>query len=133
MRFCADTWFLMKLFSKDFKAESVLRGCEEGKDWLLIPLVVFAEMSKKMLEKGIPQIRIDEFFNDLETVEKVRISFPSKEIASEAARVALSHSLSLLDAFVAATAKLSSCEVLLSKDSDYKFAIKQKYLKLQSW
>ncbi|HLD05269.1 MAG TPA: type II toxin-antitoxin system VapC family toxin [Candidatus Nanoarchaeia archaeon] len=133
MRFCTDTWFLMKIFANDQKARDLVRRADEGKDWILIPLIAFAEMTKKMMMEGISQLKINEFFNDIERVEKVKMIYPSKEIANEAAKVSLSYKLSLLDAFVAATAKNTGCDVLLSADSDYRLIMKQKYLKVQSW
>ncbi len=132
MRYCADTWYLLGLFSQEPKAVRILENAKSGKDWILIPLVVFAEATKKLLQRGVSQQKIDAFFEATGDSEKVRLVFPEKMIASEAARVSLTYNVPLLDAFVAATAKISNCDALLSGDSDYDLA-KRKYIKVQSW
>ncbi len=133
MYYCADTWYLLKVFEHDKKALELLENAKYGKDRILIPLVVFAETTKKLLQRGIPQEKVDAFFDPVEVSEHIQFSFPDRRIATEAAHIALSFSLSLMDAFVAATARLSKCNILLSEDSDYGLLEKRNMIKTKSW
>ncbi|MBI4145896.1 PIN domain-containing protein [Candidatus Woesearchaeota archaeon] len=133
MRYCADAWYLLGLFSHDQKAERIFRDVTHGKDMLLIPLTVFAETTKKLLQQGNKQEKIDLFFETVESSEKIKIIPPDKGIAREAARISLAHGLSMLDSFAAATAKISSADTLLTADADYAPLVKKKYIKTQSW
>lgn len=126
MRYCVDTWFLLALFDKDQKAIGILENAKYGKDWILIPLVVFAETIKKLFQRGIPEQKITEFFEAAEASEKVQIMYPEKEIAKEAAKISLMYAVPMLDSFVAATAKISHCDILISGDSDYSLLAKKK-------
>ncbi len=54
-------------------------------------------------------------------------------IAEEAAKVSRTFRVPLIDAFLAATAKVMDCHVLLSKDADFAILARRKYLKVRSW
>jgi len=133
MRYCADTWFLLHVFEKDPKAVSIVEDTKRGKTQLLIPVIVFAEATKKLLQKGIPQSLIDLFFSGVEASDKAAFAIADKLIAQEAARISLTYNVPLIDSFVAATAKIHACDVLLAKDDDYTLLAKKKYIKVQSW
>ncbi len=133
MRYCADTWFLLALFGQDARSLAILDGAKHGKDWIVIPLIVYAETIKKLSQRGIPLEKVDGFFDAVESSEKIQLLYPDKLIAREAAKISLSHAVPLGDAFVASTAKLTGCDVLLSGDTDYALLVKRKYLKVQSW
>ncbi len=133
MLYCVDTWYFLGLFAHEPKAERILTGIKDGKDAMVIPLTVFAEATKKLLQQGARQDKVDEFFEIVESSEKIKIVIPDKIIAREAAHVSLTYGLSMLDAFVAATTKFSTADILLSGDADYAPLIKKKYLKVQSW
>lgn len=133
MKYCADTWFLLATFAKDPKAIAIIEETKRGKTFLVIPMVVFAEATKKLLQKGIPMVVINQFFLGVEASEKVELIAPDKVIAREAARLSLTFNISLIDSFVAATAHLSYCNALLSADRDYTPLVKNRYIKVQSW
>ncbi len=133
MRYCADTWYILGLFSKDLKAVRIMEGVREGKDRLYIPLTVFAEATKKLLQRGVSKEEIDTFFDSVGSSDKIQLIIPDVMIARESARVSLGYGLSLLDSFVAATSKMVGADILLSGDSDYLPLVKKKYLKVQSW
>ncbi|MEK6867316.1 MAG: PIN domain-containing protein [Nanoarchaeota archaeon] len=133
MNYCADTWFLLMLFAKDPQAISLIKETKEGKATIIIPIIVFAETTKKLMQKGVSLLIIDEFFAAVEASEKIEFAFLDKAIAQEAARVSLSFQVPLIDSLVAATARLSGCQILLSADSDYASLVKRKYVKVQSW
>ena len=133
MKYCSDTWFILKLFEKDIKALNLLNEVKYGKSSLIVPIVVFAEAIRKLLERGIPQTNVDQFFNSMELSNKINFLIVDKNIAKEAAKISLSNDLSLMDSFVAASCKLSDSNLLLAADSDYKHLIKKNYIKLHSW
>lgn len=133
MRYCSDTWFLLSLFARDKKAEAILEDSRNGKDEIIIPIVVFAEATKKLLQQGISQQKVSSFFEMVESSENVRLLYLDKINAGEAARLSLTYNVPLIDSFVAATCKLSNCDILLSADTDYRPLIKRGYLKAQSW
>jgi len=133
MLYCADTWFILKLFEEDIKAIELLENTKYGKDKIIIPLVVFTEGTKKLLQKSVSQERIDLFFQEVEASQNIILVYPTKELATKTAHISLSFSLSIMDAFVATTAILMNCPILLSSDADYDILKKKKYLKVQSW
>lgn len=133
MRYCADTWFLLSLFDREDKAKKVLTNTEFGKDFIFVSNITYAETMKKLFQKGNSQFQILNFFDLLKNTGKVSFIAPDLKIAEETARLSLSCGLHLIDSFVAATAKLMNCDVLLSDDSDFQPLIKRKYIKVQSW
>ena len=63
MYYCTDTWFLLKLFGKDNKAKTILEGAEVGKDWVIIPIISYAETIKKLFQECRSEDEIDAFFH----------------------------------------------------------------------
>ena len=133
MKYCADTWFILNLFEKDIKSINILQEIKYGKANLVIPIVVYAEAIKKLLQKGISKEYINQFFSGVESSNKIKFSLIEKTIAIEAAKISLSYNLPLIDSFIAATCKLMDCDALLSGDEHYKSLIKRKYIKVYSW
>lgn len=133
MKYCADTWFILQAFAKNTKAISLIEETRRGKVRIIIPIITYAESHKKLMQRGVSQTLIDDFFEGVEASEKVELILIDKAIAGEAARISHSHNVPLIDSLVAATSKLTGCEILLSEDSDYDQLIKNKYLKTQSW
>ncbi len=133
MKYCADTWFMLEAFGKNPHALQLMQGTVTGKERVIIPIIVFVEATKKLLQRGISQNFIDEFFSTVEASEKVELFPLDKAIGQEAARISLSFHVPLIDSLVAATAKLTECDVLLGKDDDYQLLAKAKYLKIRNW
>ena len=133
MRYCCDTWFLLSLFNEDPKSVQILEDTKKGKAFLIIPMVVFAEASKKLMQKGVPQSTIDLFWSGVESSQKVALIPMDRSIGKEAAKISLSFNVPLIDSFVAATSKMTDCHFLLASDSDYGLLVKKRYLKVQSW
>lgn len=133
MKYCGDTWFLLHLFEKDANAVALIEDTKRGKARFVIPMVAYAEAIKKLMQRGAPRDIIEQFFMAVEASEKVELTPVDKSVAEEAARVSLTFSVPLIDSMVAATARLTGCDVLLSGDSDYSLLAKRKYLKVQSW
>ena len=133
MKYCADTWFLINLFERDNKARNLLKQVQTGKDWFFVSFVTYAETMKKLFQKGNSNDQINGFFHFISNTQKIRFIPPDTEIAKETAKISLSYGLPLIDSFVAATAKIMECEILLSGDSDFNILVKRKYLKVQSW
>lgn len=133
MKYCADTWFILSVFGNEPKAISIINETKFGKARIVIPVIAYAEAIKKLMQRGVSSQIIHGFFGTLEALQKIEIVDANKSIAEEAARVSLSYSVPLIDSFIAATYKLTGCEIFLSSDSDYSALIKRKYLKNQSW
>ena len=133
MEYCTDTWFILELFEKDSKAINLLKEIKYGKASLVIPIIVYGEAIKKLLQKGISEADINLFFLGVESSNKVKLLLIEKAIAREAAKISLTYNISLIDSFIAATCKLTNCDSLLSGDEDYIPLIKNKYLKTYSW
>lgn len=133
MRYCADTWFILQVFDKNNTALSLIAETRTEKTQIIIPLIVFVESYKKLLQRGVSQETITLFFAGVEASEKIGLVMLDKTIGEEAARISLSFDVPLIDALVAATAKLTRCDSLLAKDSDYALLVKRKYLKLKSF
>ncbi|MBI2142533.1 PIN domain-containing protein [Candidatus Woesearchaeota archaeon] len=133
MKYCADTWFILFLFDKEQHAVRIFQETRIGKAGIAIPAVVFAEATKKLLQRGVQQKSIDLFWEGVEQSEKVKLIPVERTIAREAARVSLTYGVPLIDSLVAATAKLTGCDMLLSADSDYALLARKGYVKVQSW
>ena len=124
---------MLSLFAKDPKARAILHDVKTGKSHLSIPIVVYAESVRKLLQRGVAKDPINEFFDGVESSIKVQISQLDKSIVYEGALLSVSYGLSLIDAFVAASAKLYKCDVLLAADTDYAVLVKKNYIKIQNW
>lgn len=133
MKYCADTWFILNLFEKDIKSVNILQEIKYGKANLVIPIAVYAESVKKLLQKWISERDINQFFSGVESSNKIRLLLIEKTIAIESAKISLSYNLPLIDSFIASTCKLTNCDALLSGDEHYKTLIKRKYIKVLSW
>lgn len=133
VKYCADTWFILSLYDNDTISGSILRDVREGKTRLVIPIIVYAESWKKLLQRGCSEKIVMEFYDALFLLPKIEMIQIDENIAKEAAMISINSPLSLIDAIVAATARLTECDVLLSGDNDYLPLIKKKYIKVKSW
>ena len=133
MKYCADTWFILEVFEGVPKAINLINETRTSTSSVIIPIIVYSEAIKKLMQKGFSDKVIEEFFFGLELSKKINFIVPYKEIAKEAVKISLTNNLPLIDSFVAATSKLMECDILLAKDSDYKILEKKKYLKIMNW
>lgn len=133
MKYCADTWFLLKLSEKEPKAIDHLREVRTGKDELIVPMIVVSETYRKLFERGTSEKVIETIFSELEAVNKVEFLTMDKQIAIESAKVSFSNSVPLIDSVIAATYKLTKCDFVLTDDDDLKKLHKKKYLKIKNW
>ncbi|MBI2136677.1 PIN domain-containing protein [Candidatus Woesearchaeota archaeon] len=133
MKYCADTWFILKLFKKDPKALAILNDAKDGKSRIIIPIMVYAEARKKLMQEGCSAAIIGQFFTGVEMSNKIGLMLIDKRIAEEASKISFSYSVPLIDSFVAATCKLTDCNILLADDCDYELLEKKRYLKVQRW
>ena len=133
MKYCADTWFLLKLAEKDFKTLEIKRNIIEGKDRLLIPTVVILELFRKLMQKGKKEIEIESFLRNLTALEKVKTIFLDELIAKESAKISISYDVPTVDSIVVGTYKATDADILLSDDEDIKKLGKKKIINFQSW
>ncbi|MCS4538529.1 MAG: PIN domain-containing protein [Thaumarchaeota archaeon] len=132
MKYCSDTWFLIKLATQDAKAREIKRNVLDGKDRLFIPTIVITELFRKLMQKGKKESEMDSFLNNLTASEKVKTVFLDEGIAKEAAKLSFSHNIPTVDSIVAATHKLPNCDKLLSEDKDLR-RLHSKYLRIEFW
>lgn len=133
MKHCADTWFLLLLAERDEKACKILREVTQGKDRLVIPGVVIAELTKKLLMRGKKLKEVKEFVKDLEKERKMSLVQTSKEITIDSGSISLTFSMPLIDALIASTAKNLDCDSILSDDRHYEKFCKKHRIKLMRW
>lgn len=133
MKYCADTWFILKFSSNDQKAADLIKNVRFGKDELIIPMSVVAESFKTLFARGISENKIETMFDELQIIEKVSFVGLDRLIAKEASKVSFSHGTPMLDSFVASTYKLLKCHFVLTDDSDLKKLHKAGYLKIKNW
>ncbi len=133
MIYCADTWFVLALFSGDDKAVKLVEEADSGKTTILIPIIVYAESIRKLLSRGESMKKIEYFYEGIKECVRIKIVALELDIAEEAAKISYSNSLSLVDSIIAATTKLLWCNILLSQDTDYNVLVKKKYLKVSGW
>ncbi len=133
MRYAADTWFLLFLWNKDETAQRIMSDVNGGKARLLIPYAAVAEATKKLMQRGNSAERIESFWSLLEASEKIRFISLEKSVALEGARVSMTYGIPTMDALIAASAKLSGCNMLISGDADMAKLARKKYLAVKSW
>lgn len=133
MKYCSDTWFILKLFEKDSKSMDFFGEIASGKNILIVPVIVFSESFKKLMQRGISEKLIDSFFESVDASERMEIIFIDKLIAKEAAKVSMTYSVPLIDALIASTAKLTDCDFVLTDDEHFKTLERKKYIKTKSW
>lgn len=132
MKYCADTWYMIKLATKDAKALEIKRNVLEGRDRLYLPTIVIMELFRKLMQKGKREAEMEGFLGNLTASEKMKTVFLDESIAKEAAKLSFSHNVPTVDSVVAATCKLSNCDKLLSDDADLK-KLHKKYLQIEFW
>lgn len=130
MKYCSDTWFILKLFSKDEKAKQIIKNVKYGKDELFVPMIVVSESYKKLMQKGVREKRINQFFDSLELSSKIEFIPSDKKIAKEAAKMSLSQRIPLIDSIIATTSNLLGCHFVLTAGQHIK---NLKKIKVKVW
>ena len=132
MKYCADTWYILEIFEGIENAKDIFQNAKQ-QGHILVPVIVYAESFKKLMQKGMNIKAITDFFETAVILGKISIIAADTFLATEAAKISLTFNLPLMDSFVAATAKLYNCDFLLAADSDYNLLIKKKYIKIKNW
>ena len=133
MKYCVDTWFLIKLAQKDAKALEIKRNAIEGKNRLFIPTIVITEIFRKLYQKGKKESDIESFLRNLIATEKIKTVFLDETIAKEAAKVSVSHSIPTVDSIVVATYINSEADSILTDDYDIKKLSKKRAVRVENW
>ena len=133
MKFCVDTWFLIKLAQKDTKALEIKRNTASGKDRILIPTVVITEFFRKMFQKGRKENEMEDFLRNLMASEKIKTILLDEIIAKDAAKISFSHSIPTVDSIIVSTSKNSESDIILTGDNDIKKLGKKRIVKTESW
>lgn len=133
MRYCADTWYILKLFERDEKSIKIFDEIRFEKSEMIIPILVVSESLKKLLQRGISEKILDSFFETMDRSERIEIIFFDKLIAKEGAKISLSYSIPLIDSLIIATSKLTDCNLVLTDDGHFKKLEMGKLIKTKSW
>jgi len=129
MKYCLDTWFLVKLSEKDPKAIKILKG---SKNTFVIPSVVILEITKIGLQRGIKK-KTDSLISQLLVTKNIEIISCNTEIAKKAGEISGNYGIPTVDSIIAATTISTKCHKLLSEDSHFDKLHKKKLIKKQSW
>ena len=133
MRYCADTWFLLELHNKNERAVRIFRETVSGKNHIVIPTVSILEIIRIAIRTGESLAKIDSMLNELKLMQKIQLIVLDETIAREAAKISVSCNVPAVDSIIAATCKVSNCDVLLAKDDHLATLAKKKYLKIENW
>jgi len=133
MKYCADTWFLFELKNKSKKALELYKEILYGKGKLIIPSICIFELIRLAIRSGITLSSIDSLINEMKVSQKIQVIVLDENIAKEAAKVSVTFGVPTVDSIVAATFKISGCDILLSKDDDLSLLAKKKYLRIENW
>ena len=129
MKYCIDTWFLVKISEEDKKAKEILRG---SKNSFVIPSVVILEITRIGIHRGKKK-KVDSIISDFLVRKNIEIINCNIEIARKAGEISASYGVPTVDSIVAATAILTKCHKLLSEDEHFELLHKKKVIKKQSW
>ncbi len=133
MNYCADTWFILKLYLQDSRAKQIILEVLQNKAHLALPILAYAEAIKKLHHNGVSSAIISDFFDTLTSSEKINIINLDQDIAREGALLSLHNNIPMIDALIAASAKNYNCSVILTADMHYQPLVKKKYLQTLSW
>ena len=130
MRLCVDSWFLLELAKENKHAIKIIKDAENGKHTLFVPALAISELTVKLYQKG-NSLLADAMIANLVSLENIILVDVNIDIAKEIAKMKHSLSLSLADASMVATYKMTKSDFFLAADSDYKTAINQNVVKIK--
>jgi predicted nucleic acid-binding protein len=130
MRLCADTWFLLEISKGNEHAINILKSAENGGHILFVPVLAVSEIINILYQKG-KSLLADSMAANLASIDNVHIINIDLDLAKEIAKVKHSLGLSLADASMVATYKLTNSDFFLAVDSDYKIALNQGVVRIK--
>jgi predicted nucleic acid-binding protein len=133
MRYCSDTWFLLKLASKDEKANEIMEEIIKGKSILFIPAVCIAEFTRHMIRKGYKKELIENIISTISEADSIFIGIVDERIAYEAGKLSASYNIPTIDAIISFICLENKCNFLLSPDIHFEILEKRKILKRLFW
>lgn len=133
MRYCADTWFLLKLATRDRKANEIMQEIIDGKSVLIIPAVCIAEFTKHMIRRGFKKEMIEELISTISEADNILVGIIDERIAYEAGKISASYGIHTIDALISFIYLQNECEFLLSSDDHFKVLEKKNMLKRLFW
>ena len=131
MKIYADTWFLVEVINKEKNAARLLEEIEKGSHELYISAISLAEILTILYQKGKTQLA-ENIYAYLLSTDHIRVLSITPDMCVKLAKIKHSFGLSLVDAAMLATYKISGAEVFIAKDSDYINAVKQNYVEIKS-
>lgn len=129
MKICADTWFLIELSRGESHSLELLKQVENGLHELFIPALALSEFFTILYQKGVPSLA-ESIFAQVMVSKNIRIVPVDEALCIKIAKIKHSFGLSISDASMVATYKVTNSDVFLTKDSDFSAAIKQNYVKV---
>lgn len=132
MRYCADTWFFLRIVAKDPRALEVARQVREGAHGLLVPSVVGLELTRVLAQRGhLPQAQ--QVLDALPRTRNVHVVPVDLALARRAGELSAFYAVPSVDALVAATSIATGSDRLLSDDEHFEPLVAQRLLKTESW
>lgn len=129
MNYTADTWFFLKLIGEENeKARQIWKEITEGKGRLVVPTVVIAELSKKLLNRNFSN-ELQELMIELERSEKIHIADLTTKTALFAGKLGSSYNMPAFDSVILATAISTGHTNVLADDEHFALAVKNNQIK----
>lgn len=132
LKYCVDTWFFLQLANQHPKAINVWKEVKEGKGRLVVSTVVIAETVKHLLRKNLNKY-LDSLSEAFRTSDKITIIDVTKEIAEDGGKYSFGQNIPTIDGIILSTAIKTEHRNILSDDTHYKTAEKQKLVKRIFW
>ena len=128
MMYTADTYFFIQLKEKNPKAIALWNEIKQGKGQLVVPTIVFAELTRKMLREGDSKA-LAEFLGGITSSEKVLQCWLTTEFARKAGEVSYRYAMPTVDSIILATALLTEHTHVITADPHFNPPAKDKLIK----
>ena len=132
MKYCADTWLLLKIADKDKRALELVNSIKKGKDKLVVPVVTVLEIIRKLIQKSNLKAS-DEFIFLIDHTENISVIDVDLDLAKKAGKLSASYGIPSIDAIIAQTCISEKCVKVLTDDRHFDSLHKKKVLKKHSW
>lgn len=130
MNYTADTWFFLKLIGEENeKARQIWKEITEGKGRLVVPTVVIAELSKKLLNRNFSK-ELQELMVEFGRSEKIHIADLTAKMALFAGKLGSSYNMPAFDSVVLATAISTGHNTVLADDRHFALAVKSNQIRM---
>ena len=128
MTYTADTYFFLQLKEKNPKALQLWHEIKTGKGQLVVPTIVFTELTRIMLREGDSK-PLKEFLAGTIASEKVLQCWLTTEFARKAGEVSYQYSMPTVDSIILATALLTEHTNVITADAHFNRPAKERIIR----